>query len=259
MSFLGRTGLSAWAAILVVAAAGCSPYEPSPQDEEKEPHFVLANSRFNSMDYLGAITAFKESLALNPRSAQAHYRLAQLFDTKQPDPAAAIYHYQEYLELNPGADNAMIIRERIANCKQQLATNVMSMPSTPATMKQIEDLTEKNRLLQRQVDDLTKSVKDWSAYAAGLQAARTNPAPQNNFSGNSGTSQTPDDMTSQAATPQTKAAPPKPAKPRTHIVVAGETLAGIARKHSVSLAALEAANPGVSPKKLRAGQPLNLP
>jgi LysM repeat protein len=42
-------------------------------------------------------------------------------------------------------------------------------------------------------------------------------------------------------------------------VVSGETLAGIARKQGISLAALEAANPGVNPKKLKAGQMLNLP
>ena len=47
--------------------------------------------------------------------------------------------------------------------------------------------------------------------------------------------------------------------PRSHKVVSGDTLASIARKQGVSLAALEAANPGVSPKKLKAGQVLNLP
>jgi LysM repeat protein len=36
-------------------------------------------------------------------------------------------------------------------------------------------------------------------------------------------------------------------------------LAAIARKSGVNLAALEAANPGVTPKKLHVGQALNLP
>jgi LysM repeat protein len=36
-------------------------------------------------------------------------------------------------------------------------------------------------------------------------------------------------------------------------------MASIARKRGVSLAALRAANPGVDPKKIKAGQTLNLP
>ncbi len=58
---------------------------------------------------------------------------------------------------------------------------------------------------------------------------------------------------------QPKPRSPKPAKPRTHTVAAGETLAAIARKTGVSLTALEAANPGVNPRKLHVGQTLNLP
>jgi LysM repeat protein len=42
-------------------------------------------------------------------------------------------------------------------------------------------------------------------------------------------------------------------------VTSGETLASIARKQGLSLAALEAANPTVNPKKLRAGQVVVLP
>ena len=56
--------------------------------------------------------------------------------------------------------------------------------------------------------------------------------------------------------PNLKAAP---VKPRTHVVARNETMAGIARKTGVSLTSLQAANPGVSPKKLRVGQTLYLP
>ena len=58
---------------------------------------------------------------------------------------------------------------------------------------------------------------------------------------------------------QPKPAPPKPVKPRTHTVVAGETAASIARKAGVKLSALEQANPGMNPARIRVGQVLNLP
>ncbi|HEY5041958.1 MAG TPA: LysM peptidoglycan-binding domain-containing protein [Verrucomicrobiae bacterium] len=265
MSLLGKSSAGVLAVVCFITVGGCSPSGQSQLDEEKEPHFVLGNSRFNAMDFTGAIEAFQESLEVNPHSALAHFRLAQLYDTKQPDPAAAIFHYQEYLRLDPAAENAEVIKQRIYACKQQLAADVMAMPTAPATMKQIEDLTEKNRQLQQKVDQLNDAVKQWSAYCASLQtAAKASPTAQNNSAAPApGGSPTPDDVTLQTTTTRTpppdKPAPPKPAKPRTHIVLAGETMAGIARKNSISLASLQAANPGVNPRKLHAGDALNLP
>jgi LysM repeat protein len=266
MSFLGRLSLVFLAAISLGIVCGCSPSDQSQADEEKEPHFVLGNNRFNTMDFPGAIEAFEQSLEVNPRSAQAHYRLAQLFDTKEPDPAAAIYHYQEYLRLDPNAENPDIIRQRINTCKQQLAADVLPLPSAPATMKQIEDLTEKNRQLQQQVDDLTDKLKQWNTYYNSQVAAKTAaaqaPAPVPTAYAPAGSPQ-PDDMTAQPANPNPPPAgsgsKPQPPKARTHIVASGETMAAIARKYGVNLSALEEANPGVSPKHLRVGQTLNLP
>ena len=258
MCFFGKANAGVLVAILIAAATGCAPSDQSAADEEKEPHFVLGNSRFNDMDYSGAVEAFREALEVNPRSAQAHYRLAQLFDTKQPDPAAAIFHYQEYLRLDTHAENIQIIKDRIAGCKSVLATNENTMPTAPATLRHIEELTETNRLLLQQIEGLHASVKQWSDYAVSLQAAaKAGSAPPPGSS-------SPDDMTTPPAgrSPPPaagKPVPPKTPKARTHVVAAGETLASIARKSGVSLTALQAANPGVNPKKLRAGQTVNLP
>ena len=266
MSFWGRLNLSVLAALAFAVLNGCAPSEQSSADEEKEPHFVLGNNRFNSLDYDGAIEAFQAALEVNPRSAQAHYRLAQLFDTKHPDPAAAIFHYQEFLRLNPQAENIEVIRQRIATCKQQLAVNEFTIPTSPAAMRHLEDVTETNRLLQLKIDQLNAQVKQWSDYAASLPAAAKNNPPQNNSAPQTGGSALPDDMSTPSGNPPPPTvshgkspAPPHAAKAKTHVVAAGETMASIARKHGVSLSALQAANPGVTPKKLRIGQTLNLP
>src|SRR5450755_1555242 len=65
MSFWFRIHFSVMAAGLGLALGGCSPSDQSQLDEEKEPHFVLGNSRVNAMDYQGAIEAFQESLEVN--------------------------------------------------------------------------------------------------------------------------------------------------------------------------------------------------
>jgi LysM repeat protein len=260
MSFIGKWSFALLAAAFFVAASGCSPMDQGPQDEEKEPHFVLGKSRVNAMDYPGAIEAFGESLEANPHSAQAHYQLAMLYENQEADPAAAIYHYQEYLKYDPRAENAEIIAQHIASCKQQLAADVLQLPSAPAAQQQLEKLTEENRRLH---DQLTQ----WQTAYAALQASvKTNPpAVQNNYAAPTQlASPMPDDVTP-ITTANNTLSPRKPASlkivatPRTHKVASGETLASIARKQGISLAALEAANPGVNPKKLKAGQVLNLP
>ncbi len=110
-------------------------------DDEKEPHYVLGKNCVNTLDYQGAIEAFSEALEVNPRSAAAHFQLACIFDTpKESDPAAAIYHYREYLRLNPKAENAGIVNQRIESCKVQLAANVVSLPSAPLAPRQRADL-----------------------------------------------------------------------------------------------------------------------
>jgi LysM repeat protein len=246
MDFWKRTVFGVCAVGLGVTLAGCEPSGQSAADDEKEPHFVLGQNRVNAMDYAGAVEAFEASLEANPHSAAAHYQLAMLYSEKESNPAAAIYHYQQYLRFDPKAANADIVNQHIATCKQQLATDVLQLPSSPAAQQQLQQLADKNRQLQDEVDK-------WRAYYAGQMAVvKTNLPPV------SGTvaSAAPAAVSSQAAV--VTAAPPV-GKPRTHIVAAGETPAAIARKAGVNLNALLAANPGLNPKKMRAGQSINLP
>ena len=239
-----------WSGTLAVGLglvlSGCSPSGQSQLDDEREPHFVLGQSRVNAMDYQGALEAFEQSLEVNPHSAQAHYQLAMLYEQKISDPAAAIYHYGQYLKFDPKAPNAEVVTQRIYSCKQQLAADVMSMPSSPAVMKQIDQLTDINQRLQAQV----------AYYSNQLAAARSNPViPQNNFP----PPQTPNPIPPTPVQSVSANPPPPPAKPRTHTVVAGETAAAIARKAGVKLSALQAANPGVNLSRINVNQILNLP
>jgi tetratricopeptide (TPR) repeat protein len=179
MRFWIRFALCLPAVLLGVALAGCAPGQGQ-SDDEKEPHFVLGQSKVNAMDYQGAVDAFEESLEANPRSAAAHFQLAMLYENQVSDPAAAIYHYERYLKLNPDAGNAMLIKQHIDACKRQLAAAVMGLPASSAAQQQLDKLVEQNRDLQQQVDKLQDIVKQWNAYYASELAARSNSPPQNN-------------------------------------------------------------------------------
>jgi LysM repeat protein len=262
MRFWVRFAFCALAVLLGAALGGCAPGQGQ-SDEEKEPHFVLGQSRVNAMDYPGAIEAFEESLEANPQSAAAHFELGWLYEEKAADPAAAIYHYERYLKLNPNAGNVALIAQHIDACKQQLAADVLGLPSSSAAQQQLEKLAGQNRELQQQVDQLQDSVKQWNAYYASQLAERSNAPPQNNVFASPNPGPTPADISVTPApapdgTPN-QPAPPKSSRPRTHTVVTGETAVGIARKFGVKLNALELANPGMNPARIRAGQVLNLP
>ena len=64
-------------------------------------------------------------------------------------------------------------------------------------------------------------------------------------------------ITTQITTPGSEPAPP--AAPKEHVVAKGDMLVNIAKKYGVTLAALEKANPGVDPKKIKPGQKLVIP
>jgi tetratricopeptide (TPR) repeat protein len=238
----------------VIALGGCLPAGQNQSDEENEPHFVLGKNRVNAMDYQGAIEAFEESLEVNPHSAAAHFELAWLYDEKEPDPAAAIYHYQEYLKYDPTADNADVIKQRIYRCKQQLAADVLPLPSAPAAQEQLERLAEQNRQLQDEVDK-------WRAYyASQMAAAKANSSPaQNNFVPQPAANPAPVTQNDSGLTHEAKHSENSTDASRTHTVARGETAMAITRQFGVKLSALQTANPGVNLSRIRVGQVLNIP
>jgi tetratricopeptide (TPR) repeat protein len=256
-----------FAICLGLALAGCA---PSDQDEEKEPHFVLGQSRVNAMDYQGAAEAFEESLEVNPHSAAAHYQLGMLYENQEGDPAAAIYHYEQYLKFDPTAENADVIRQHIAACKQQLAADVLPLPSAPQAQQQLETLVEQNRQLQQQVQSLQDTVKQWNAWYASEMAAKSNATalPQDETVSQQTPTQpqTPVQPVQPTQTAVTEPVIPKPAHsggkdatPHTHTVAHGETAMAICRLYGIHLASLESANPQVNVRHLRVGEVLNIP
>jgi len=256
MSFCDRLLFSAYAMGLGLALSGCTPPDQSREDERKEPHFVLGQNRVNAMDYQGAIEAFEKSLEANPHSATAHYELGWLYDEKEPDPVSAIYHYRQYLKLCPKADNAEVITQRIYTCKEQLVAEGMPLSGMPAAQKQLDQLADQNRQLQDEVNR-------WRAYySSQLAAAKTNspPAP-NNAVARPTPAQPVQTIFAQPTTANTNhsGSATTAIRPRTHMVAAGETAAGIARKYGVKLNTLEEANPDMNPSRIRVGQVLNIP
>jgi LysM repeat protein len=244
--------------------SGCGPSGSGPLDEEKEPHFLAGKERISTLDWKGAIDSFEKALQANPRSAAAHFELAWIYDQKEVDPAAAIYHYQRFLKLRPNADNSDLAKQRIIACKQALAETVSLGPVTERIQRQFEETAEDKKRLTEENKRLREELEKWSAYAARLQTL-TN---QSVVSARPGQTEATTQVLSVIQSRSNEPAGAKPAGPaapnsapaaRTHMVKSGETPSLIARKYGVKLEALMAANPNLEPRRLRVGQALRIP
>src|SRR5215467_14935702 len=93
----------AFAVLFCALVYGCTPANQGQLDDEKEPHFIEGKRALNTMDYKGAVEEFEKAVEANPRNASAHFELGILYENPnlEPDPAAAIYHYQQFLKLRP--------------------------------------------------------------------------------------------------------------------------------------------------------------
>lgn len=238
-------------ALLLLAGCvlgGCVP--PAPGDEEKEPYFLAGKSRVSTMDFKGAVESFEKAVEVNPKSAPAHFELGWLYDQKESDPAAAIYHYERYLRLVPNSNKEEMVKAHILACKQQLAQTVSLGPVTERQQREFELLAEENKRLR-------EDIEKWRAYALRLQSLTNQPGAALSVTRpaqSSVSASVPAESTSVVRPAVTPAA-----SLRTHTVKAGETPGMIARQYGVRVEALMAANPKLEPRRMRIGQALIIP
>ncbi|MEK7686341.1 MAG: LysM peptidoglycan-binding domain-containing protein [Verrucomicrobiota bacterium] len=252
--FILAAGIGCW-------LCGCFPVTENALDEQKDPHFLAGKARLNSLDYKGAIDCFEKALEVNPRSASAHFELGVLYEQKENDYPAAIYHYEKHLRLRPNSDLADVVRQHVAACKLEVAKTVSFGVVTREVQRDLDRLAAENVVLRQQVETLKTQLAQRASTP--INAPATVPAP-------AGTN-----TLAQQNIPVTRPAPPKveqetPAAPaakaplptpasRTHVVKSGDNPSIIARKYGITLNALMAANPGLDARKLKIGQVLTIP
>jgi LysM repeat protein len=225
--------------LLAICGNGCIPAD-SHVDEEKDPHFQRGRNLATSQDFKGAVAEFEKALETDPRSAAAHFELGWLYDTKINDSAAAIYHYERYLQLQPNSPRSQSIdvRERIRGCKRELAGTEFPLPNNQNLQREVDKLTAENLALHQQLE----------AFHAQQQVVASNVAqPAVVVSSYS------------PVTAPVRAPVPAPPRPRVHIVKERDTISSIAAQYGVKTSAVMAANPRIDPRRLQVGQTLKLP
>ncbi len=263
MTFFGWARRSAVGVVLCLGLSGCLPAGDSQLDEKKDPHFITGKNLVSQMDWQGAIDAFEKALDSNPRSASAHFELGWLCEEKvsPPDPASAIYHYDQYLKLSANPDKADLVRQHINSCKLELVKSMSAIGPLPSgAQRELERVLAENKDLQGQITQLQAQLAQWKAAAAANRSQPTaNPPGQGSTAElPRPRTETPHPQSGQSGGPVTSHVS-NPGTARTHIIKSHETMAGIARQYGVSLPALESANPQARPAHLQVGQTLKIP
>ena len=261
--------------LLVLGVAGCIPTRDGSKEEQREPLFLRGQELRNQLDHRGAAEAFERALEANPRSASAHFELGLLFEQPLNDPAAAIYHFEHFLKLRPTSDRAEIVRQRVGNCKMELAKLFLIAPNAPSVQKEMDKLKAEVERLGLENNQLRRQFEVAAAQAAArgvvitsvpptLAAAAPPPAKVNpganvvEAAPKSGAPK-PADNSAKAVKPSPLPAPAPTSSNRTHSVKAGDIPATIAKQYGVKLEALMAANPNLDPKRMKIGQTVTIP
>lgn len=256
---------------LALCLSGCFQMSGAPEDEEKDPHFLAGKNCVSAMDYDGAIAAFEQALEANPKSAAAHLQLAWLYEDKKQKYADAIYHFEKCSELKPDPTMEDNIKQRIFSCKLELARTVPFALVSAQVQDEMRKLHSTNSALQQSIEQLRTELSQQAMTCSNRLAALMQAQAQAQAAALAQVQPQIDPTPEPEARPlfleKRPSSPLSPVStrltttttPRTHTVRQHETLATIARKYNLKLSSLEAANPTVDARRLRAGQVLNLP
>lgn len=238
-------------AVLVVGAliaTGCSRLpEGEAIAEVNEPAYEEGKRLLKQGREQAALAEFTHVIQTRRDGApESHLEVALLYQLEIKDPIAAIYHFRKYLEYKPNGPQADLVRQRIDAATRDFARTLPAQPLENQTLR--KDLLEVVDQLQRE----NTRLKDELAQLYGSRATSRGTVASLTDNSNPPTATRPAVASPPSPTPSrfsrapiTVAAEPvktEPTRPgaaaigtaeptRTHTVVKGDTLYGLARRY----------------------------
>lgn len=228
---------------------GCLPGAEGQSDEQKNAYFIQGKERARAGDSQGAIESFEKSLRDNPKGPLTHFELGVLYEkngNQKDDYVIAMYHYLQVLKIRPNDYPAENARQRIQACKQELIKTETLAPIAAGLLRDLDRLKVENQNLQKQLE--TTKVALTNALKAPV------PAPGAATGGGVITNSAGGRSSGVRITPL-----PPVQTGRTYTIKDGDSFFSIARQFSVKMEALQAANPSITPKRMKVGQTINIP
>ena len=217
--------------MLMLLVAACGRFSGGDIDHNAD--YIRARNAAAAGDFHVAATFYSKALQAGPEAGKAHLEFGVLCDEKLGDPIAAIYHYRQFLELEPNSERRPVVE---GYCERAKLTLAAKLPSTSASdPAELMRLQTENTALRARVSELERVVNT---------ATNVAPVPVVPVV-------TPPDL-------------PAPSSSRTHVVQKGDTLQSLALRYYGTRSAWEKifnANRSILPSKdhLKVGQQLVVP
>ncbi len=96
------------------------------KEDSAKLHYNLANTFFEQGKYKKAVAEYQKVVALLPNDAAAHYNLAFVSGEFLDDYPLALEHYRQYLHINPQAEDAYYVKEKILEAELRVKTHIDS-------------------------------------------------------------------------------------------------------------------------------------
>lgn len=177
----------------VVLLAGCDRLF----DKGSKDDLAVGDKKAAAGDFRGAVSAYEAALDGTEKTANAHWKLALIYDDKLKVPRDAIHHFERYLDIAPNGGHAKDAKAMLKQAETRLA--LAQGKGTFTTQEEAVRLKNDNLQLRKTL--------------AEVRAQKNATPPPNSASAKAGEQ------------------PQKPIRPgsRTHVVKPGETMASIAQ------------------------------
>lgn len=254
-------------------------------DDSKNSLLAAARARKDAYDYVGAVNLLERAIDANPRLARAHWELGLLHYQNTRNYAAAVYHLQKLLALDPKWKQAEDAERIIADAKIELAKQAPFGPDTPQGQRlfsgmttQIHQLANENKELREKLNQSQVSVQQLTFENHQLReelargaAAGSAPKPANTASNLITANPVQQEVSKQPARAPATVAKKAPTKSETnytppasvssaarYTVRRGDTAASIARRYGITIRDLGRLNPGLNPSRIKPGDTLRV-
>ena len=124
-----------------------------------------AEAKAREGNYAEAINLYEAALDGSARSADAHYKLALIYDDKMNDPLNALHHFKRFLALEPAGKRAQEVKGFMKRDELTLLTNLTGDSMVPRS--EVVRLNNENLSLRKQIGERWAENK---AAAAGKPA-----------------------------------------------------------------------------------------
>ena len=153
---------AAWCLGAAVALAGCDRVS---FDRGGDRAFEQAEQKRGSQDYRAAVTLYEKALNNDKRAADAHFRIALIYDANLNDPVGAVHHFKRYIEMQPNGPHAKEARADLDRIEPLLATSLAG--GTLITHAEASKLRQENKDLRDQLTQRNAATPPPGSSPAG--------------------------------------------------------------------------------------------